>query len=523
MPDSPAALTETVLRHLTAAAPQPWYPSAFAREAGVSRSELDHVLDELRLAGLISITDWTQPLGQGYALTPVGRQVLQDPRALALLQKHGAGGLTFQLVSEAPPPPTHSTTWERGEAIRRTFLDEQKPYITRLLIALNVLIFLYGAQLVQQQQPQNTTTYFQQGMPWALHQVGAMKAVDVLGAGQFWRLLSCCFVHFGLLHLGANMYSLYVLGPDLERMWGRLGFLVLYLISGVGGSGIALLLQGHAETLLAGASGAIWGGMASSLAWLLLNRSYLPPDLVSRGIRQLGTVIFLNVLISMLPQISAAAHFGGGAYGFLTAVVLNGLRYAPGIARLPWVLALALLASSPFGAAYLLREYPERFPPSMSGLAQTMKLQRSLTIVGANFSRIVLEEFQNQLFFNTRVLPLLTLPPRDRGIRDVNQFVADLRKQAASLDENAGLLRTGRPHPDRNLDDMLGVGSEVMEKQAKIFLLAATCLEAGGACTREQLDQLDLERQQLLLLHERWLKFPMIAQMLAQVRVTRAR
>lgn len=517
MSESAATPTEVVLRHLAAASPLPWYPSAFARQAGVPRAELDRALDELRLAGLVGITDWTQALGQGYALTPLGKQVLQDPRALAALQRYGPAGL--QIVAEPPPelPGSGQTTaWERGEAIRNTFLDDRKPYLTRVLIALNVLVFLVGGYLVQQQRPQDTSIYFQQGIPGTLHQLGAMSAEDVFGNGQFWRLLSCCFVHFGLLHLAGNMYSLYVLGPDLERMWGRLGFLALYLISGVGGSGVALLLLARPEVLLAGASGAIWGGMASELAWLLLNRGYLPPDLVARGLRQLGTVIFLNVLISMLPQISAAAHFGGGAYGFLAGVLLNAFRYSGGFTRLASVLGLALLAVSPFGAAILVREHPERFPPTVAGLAQLMKLQRSVAVLGTNFPRIVLEELQDQRFYHTRVLPLLNLPPDNREAKDVALIITELRQRATRLSANAEVLKNGRPQPDHMIDDMLSVGVEVMGSQAQIFLSTATCLEAGAGCPREQLDQLDLERQKLLLLHDRWLRFPMIAQLLVQ-------
>ena len=74
---------ETILRQCAEAAPFPWYPTAYARTNGITREELDPHLDQLRMAGLIHLTDWVQGQGQGYALTPEGESVLQNPRELA--------------------------------------------------------------------------------------------------------------------------------------------------------------------------------------------------------------------------------------------------------------------------------------------------------------------------------------------------------------------------------------------------------------------------------------------------------
>src|SRR5207245_10465761 len=77
---------ETILRQCAEAAPSPWYPSEFARTKGIQRDDLDPHLDQLRMAGLIHLTDWVQGQGQGYALTPAGKQILQSPRELARLR-----------------------------------------------------------------------------------------------------------------------------------------------------------------------------------------------------------------------------------------------------------------------------------------------------------------------------------------------------------------------------------------------------------------------------------------------------
>src|SRR5439155_1871894 len=86
-----------------------------------------------------------------------------------------------------------------------------------------------------------------------LHRTGAITYEDIAGENAWWRLLTCCFVHIGLLHLLVNMYSLYVVGPLLERMWGRWRFLVLYLSAGLVGS-CAMVLFTTPPFLGAGAS-----------------------------------------------------------------------------------------------------------------------------------------------------------------------------------------------------------------------------------------------------------------------------
>jgi DNA-binding IscR family transcriptional regulator len=85
MPESSVHPLESILRLCAAAAPEPWYPSAYAKETNTPRDTLDPYLDQLRMAGLVHLTDWVPGHGQGYALTPAGEDVLKDPRQLARL------------------------------------------------------------------------------------------------------------------------------------------------------------------------------------------------------------------------------------------------------------------------------------------------------------------------------------------------------------------------------------------------------------------------------------------------------
>jgi len=136
-----------------------------------------------------------------------------------------------------------------------------------------------------------------------------------------------------------NMYSLWVVGPFFEQLWGRRRFLALYLIAGLGGS-CAIVINNPLVTG-AGASGALWGILAAHAVWILANRRYLPGPMASQMLRQVVIVLVINIGITFgVPNISAAAHFGGGAIGAVTAVLLHYHRYGGFGQRLLAVLGL---------------------------------------------------------------------------------------------------------------------------------------------------------------------------------------
>src|SRR5262249_9528326 len=152
---------------------------------------------------------------------------------------------------------------------------------------------------VEQAARKHVSGYLTFGDPDITHALGALRNAD-LQRGQWWRLLSCCFVHLGLMHLIMNMLGLYWIGPLLERMWGSWRFLTIYLISGLAGScamSVSLVLS--PITTGAGASGALWGMMTSMAAWVYLNRRFMPERVVSTWLSQLGGLLVLNIIISL--------------------------------------------------------------------------------------------------------------------------------------------------------------------------------------------------------------------------------
>lgn len=131
-----------------------------------------------------------------------------------------------------------------------------------------------------------------------------------LGFGQYWRLLTSGFMHFGLLHIVFNMYALWVLGRDVEGALGSLRFSAVYLLSLLAGSATVVWFSSP-ESATAGASGAIFGLLGVELVVVLALKAKLSGII---------TVIMLNVVIGITqPSISIQAHLGGFVVGFLVA------------------------------------------------------------------------------------------------------------------------------------------------------------------------------------------------------------
>lgn len=336
-------LLEMLLRECQATTPQPWYPSIYVKETGLDRGMIDHELDRLRMTGLLRLTEWVQGNGQGYVLTPEGMQVLQSPRLLRQLRDGKPVTLRVEPIEE--PAAFRDSPWDRGEAVREVLINPAKPRATLTLVFINILVFLIGLSMAMDKGVSGEYLGFSAD-PQVLSiqsTLGSLNRFQVVQSDQWWRLISYCFVHGGLLHLLMNMYFLYVVGPMVETMWGSARYLLLYLISGLaGGCGVVLANQGPLELQsIVGASGALCGILASMGVWVYLNRQYLGPELSSRWLRGIMTNVLLIVLISMLPRVSAMGHFAGGAGGAVVALPMVFQRFGRGMVRVLGTLGVA--------------------------------------------------------------------------------------------------------------------------------------------------------------------------------------
>lgn len=135
--------------------------------------------------------------------------------------------------------------------------------------------------------------------------------------GQIWRIISCAFLHAGLVHLIFNMYALFIIGTQVETYVGKWRFLAIYLISAASGS---LLSMAFSNAVSVGASGAIFGLMGCLLYFGYHYRMYLGNVLKS----QIIPLIVLNLVFGfMASNVDNAAHIGGLIGGLLTSIAVG--------------------------------------------------------------------------------------------------------------------------------------------------------------------------------------------------------
>ena len=195
-----------------------------------------------------------------------------------------------------------------------TSLDRYGPYVTFALIGINVGVYLLE---LATGAPVNG----QGGRIWA---EGVLYG-PVVADGEWWRLITAAFLHYGPLHLGMNLLVLWFIGPALEDYLGHGRYLLLYVVSGLAGSAGALIVSPNAFTV--GASGAIWGLMGAALI-LEARRIYV------FGGQALGLVVFNLAITFLIPGISIGGHIGGLLGGGLAALAFSSLRRPPIMATL---------------------------------------------------------------------------------------------------------------------------------------------------------------------------------------------
>ena len=154
---------------------------------------------------------------------------------------------------------------------------------------------------------------------------GALSRPEVF-AGQYWRLLSATWLHGGLDHLVSNTIALYILGMICEHAFGRSQYFVLYVLSGLGGSILSLLIS---EGPSVGASGAIFGLQGAAIVLFRRHRDRILMRDRRIGVVLLGWAIYSIVTALTSPFIDNAAHIGGGLTGALIARALHPVVLEP--------------------------------------------------------------------------------------------------------------------------------------------------------------------------------------------------
>ena len=225
--------------------------------------------------------------------------------------------------------PDHASTTGKTAAPRRvarkasSSLSLQGPFVTFILIGINVGMFLL--ELLTGGQINGRGSWIYEKGVLVSTAVDSSGQIVGVAEGEWWRLVTAAFLHYGILHLGMNMLVLWIIGPPLEEYFGHGRYALVYLVSGLAGSAGALIWSPNALTV--GASGAIWGIMGAALV-LEGRRIYV------FGGQALGLVVFNLAITFLIPGISIGGHIGGLIGGGLCAFAFSSLRRTPALATL---------------------------------------------------------------------------------------------------------------------------------------------------------------------------------------------
>ena len=183
-------------------------------------------------------------------------------------------------------------------------MEKKKPYITIGLIITNIIIFI-----VLEWKGNSLDAEY-------MMEMGAVYPEKIQVDGEYWRLITATFMHFGFSHLLNNMVLLGTAGQILERAIGPLKYLILYLLAGVGGSTLSYVQMLHSGdyAVAAGASGAIFG-IVGALLWIVIRNKGHYETLTGKGLVAM-IVLCLYYGIST-GGVDNWGHIGGLIGGFL--------------------------------------------------------------------------------------------------------------------------------------------------------------------------------------------------------------
>lgn len=198
-------------------------------------------------------------------------------------------------------PP--QTTKEKFFEIISIFIPKEGYFITPILIDLNIIIFaimvLSGVNFMS---PDSESL-----ISW-----GANFRPSTLD-NQWWRIITSCFLHIGIIHLLLNMYALLYIGSILEPLLGKWRFLTAYLLTGISASTTSLWW--HDLTVSAGASGAIFGMYGVFLAMLTTN--FIEKESRKSLLSSIGVFVGYNLIFGLQGGIDNSAHIGGLLSGII--------------------------------------------------------------------------------------------------------------------------------------------------------------------------------------------------------------
>ncbi|MFC0429280.1 rhomboid family intramembrane serine protease [Kutzneria buriramensis] len=230
------------------------------------------------------------------------------PTCPECLRDAAVGQQCVECVNEGRRATRQPVTWAGARVANR------QPVLVYLLIAVNVVIYAITAVEAGSFAGNTNSPLFYDWVMWP--QQAATQ-------GEWWRVLTSGFLHIGFIHLAVNMFSLWMIGRDLERVLGRIRFAAVYFLSLIGGS-IGVMLFAAPNSGAAGASTALYGLLGCYLVAVVRLKMNPRPILITLAI---------NVFLTFSLGLSIQGHFGGLVVG---AIAMAAIVYAPQANRARW-------------------------------------------------------------------------------------------------------------------------------------------------------------------------------------------
>ena len=198
---------------------------------------------------------------------------------------------------------------QENRYIQAMKLSHRKAYVTYSLLGINLLLFCLEIVLGGSEDLAT------------LYRLGALVP-EAISAGQWWRLITANFLHFGWVHLATNMLGLYVLGKLVEANLGSIRYLLVYLISGIG-TMLIFSFSMPPNQILVGASAAIMGLLGVILAMFLRDWHKDKSRLAAKRLQLLSLIVGIQFIFDLTtPQVSFLSHLIGLIIGFFTGLIL---------------------------------------------------------------------------------------------------------------------------------------------------------------------------------------------------------
>lgn len=195
---------------------------------------------------------------------------------------------------------------EKRNKVAEKIFSYKKPIVTYIIIAICILLYII-MEIFGNGSTNNIT----------LLKFGANLDVLVKN-GEYYRLFTSIFLHIGIMHLLCNMYSLYIIGREVESLFGKVKYIIIFILSGIFGSVLSIAFSHN--VISAGASGAIFGLLGALLYFGMYYRTYLGEALV----RSIIPILIINLVIGFLsPGIDMAAYIGGFVGGILVSMMVG--------------------------------------------------------------------------------------------------------------------------------------------------------------------------------------------------------